>query len=146
MTKTASSDLSALDTISACNKPFELAILHPVTGLSIGVHVSLVGKDSDIYRGRVRGLANEQLRAQATGRPLGTNAAPLDDMEIKSINALVAATTAWRSDDGGEGVVLLGGEKLAFSPENVRLAYTKILPLRDQVQEAINNLANFMQA
>jgi hypothetical protein len=139
MTKAKAFDLSALDTIEACNKPAEIEIRHPVTGAGTGVFFSVLGRDSDTYRGRIRNLADQALRQQALGK---TNHETIDQLEKKNIDALVAATTGWRTGD--DPVVTVKGEKLEFSPANARKVYEALLPVREQVAEALNNLAFFM--
>lgn len=135
MTKKAEAfDLSSIDTVAACNKSFELEITHPATGLGTGVFISVVGKDSDIYRSRVKAFANEAIQREATGRK---KVDTIDALEAKNIGALVAATVGWRN-------VVLDGEALDFNAENARRIYTRIIPVRDQVQEAVNDVSNFM--
>jgi hypothetical protein len=141
MTKAKAFDLSALDTIEACNKPAEIEIKHPVTGLPTGFFVSVVGKDSTTYRTIVRSLADETLRKQAMGK---ASAESLDKLEAKNIDALVAATVGWRTGD--EPVAVLNGEKLEFSAVNARKVYSAILPVREQVTDGLNDLGNFMPA
>jgi hypothetical protein len=140
--KAATFDLGSLDTIEACNKPAEIEIKHPVTLVGTGVFWSFVGKDSDIYRGRVRGMADESLRRQATGK--GAADQTLDKLEAKNIEAIVAATTGFRTGD--DPAVVLNGERLEYSPANARRILTDILPIREQVAEGINDLGNFMPA
>ena len=135
-------DLGSLDTTDACNKPFEVEIKHPVTGAPTGVFISVLGRDSDAYRAIVRGMADEDLKRQAMGKR-DTNAS-LDKLEKKNLEALVAVTMGWRT--GKEPTVTVKGEKLDFSTPNVRKVYAELLPVRDQVSEAINNLENFMPA
>lgn len=135
-------DASAINTIEACNKPAEIEIRHPVSGMGTGIFISVVGKDSDIYRGRIRAMADENLRKQATGRTSVADSS-IDKLEQKNIDALVAATAGWRTGD--EPVVALAGERLEFNPANARRLYTEILPIREQVSDAINDLGNFIQ-
>lgn len=134
MSKTPAFDLSAIDTIAACNKATEIEITNPATGIGLGVFISVVGKDSDIYRSRIRAMANENLQREATGRKKTDT---IDALEARNIGALVAATVSWRN-------VVLDGETLDFTPENVRTVYKRILPVREQVQEAVNDIANFL--
>jgi hypothetical protein len=141
MAKT-SFDLGSLDTIEACNKPYEFEIRHPVSGAGTGVFWSVVGRDSDVYRSRTRAMADETLRKQAMGGK--GSAETLDKLEQKNIDAMVAATTGYRTGD--DPTVMLKGEKLDFSPVNARKVLSEILPIRDQVLEALNDLANFMRA
>jgi hypothetical protein len=136
-------DLGALDTIEACNKPVEIEIKHPVTLVGTGVFFSIIGKDGDAYRSRVRAMADENLRRQAAGKS-GSADASIDKLESKNIDALVAATSGWRTGD--DPAVTIKGERLEFSAANARKIYTEILPIREQVGEAINDYANFMPA
>lgn len=132
-------DISNLDTITACNKPFELEIEHPQTKEKTGVFISVLGKDSDVYRAKVKAMANENMQRNAVLSQRGKTDIPsIDKMESKNIDALVAATVSWRE-------MVMDGETLDCTPENVRKVYTRILPIREQVQEAINDLENFMQ-
>lgn len=143
MSKGKGFDLAALDTISACNKPAEIEIKHPVTGEGTGVFFSVLGKDSDIVRGNLRAAAEEDLMAYAEGR----RESRAQEGERKSIEQLIAATTGWRTQNGtgSQPVITMKGEQLEFSPENARRVYTAILPIRDQVSAAIFNLAHFMK-
>lgn len=141
MTKKPAFSLNALDTVAACNKPFEVQI-KTVAGDPTPFFISVLGKDSDAYRSRVRAMADEQLKQAARGR--GAPDATLDKLEQKNIDALVAATVGWRV--GEEKAVELDGEQLEFSQANARKVYERLLPVREQVAEAINDLANFMTA
>jgi hypothetical protein len=137
-TRKSGFNLASLDTVAACNKPFEIEI-KSVAGDPTGFFVSVLGRDSDVYRGRIRALADESLRKSATGK---AQAETLDKLEQRNIDALVAATVSWRFGDGN--VVPLDDEELEFNPANVRKVYERLLPVRDQVSEAIGNLENFM--
>lgn len=141
--KKASFDASSLNTIDACNKPAEIEIRHPVSGVPTGLFISVVGKDSDTYRGRIRAMADESLRRQAIGKSASADTS-LDKLEAKNIDALVAATAGWRTGD--DPAVMLNGERLEFNAANARKLYMEILPIREQVAEAINDLGNFMPA
>lgn len=141
MAKAKTFNLASLDTIAACNKPFELEVQN-VNGEPTGFFLSLLGKDSDTYRSRIRALADESLRQQATGKkPV---AETVSSLEAKNLDALVAATVGWRVGDSA--TVQLGDEHLEFNPGNVRKVYERLLPVREQALEAINTLENFMPA
>lgn len=140
MSKTEAFDLASIDTIAACNKPFEMELVHPVSRIGTGIFFALVGKDSDIYRSRIRAMADSRLRGAKDDDSL-------DKIEAKNVEALCAANVAWgkRGPDGKlDGIVELGGEKLEFTPANQRTVFTKILPAREQAQEAINDLGNYL--
>lgn len=140
MKKPAITDLSALDTISACNTPKEFELVHPTSRVGLGIFWSVLGKDSDTYRGRIRAMADENLRRGNAGL------APMDNtlskLEAKNIDTLAAVTTGWRSDK--PGIVTFKGEELAFTPDNVRRVLTELPAAREQVQEQVNNLGNWL--
>lgn len=141
MAKSKGFSLNALDTVAACNKPFEVQI-KDVRGNPTPFFIKVLGAHSDAYRGRVRAMADEQLRQQATGKSAPPQT--LDAMEKKNLDALVAATVDWRVGDSNK--VELDGEELECGPDNARKVYERLLPVREQVAEAINDLANFMTA
>ena len=139
--KSEAFDLGSLNTVDACNTPTEIEIKHPTTGAPTGVFFSVLGRDSDVYRSRIRSMADESLRKQATGK---AQPETLDSLEKRNTEALVAATTGWRTGD--EPTVTLSGEKLAFSADNARKVYEQLFPVRDQVAEAIADLGNFLRS
>lgn len=136
MAKAKSFDIAALDTISACNKPAEVEIFHPATGKPTGVFISVLGKDSDVFRARMRALADETIAAAAQGQRQ-------DDAERRTVETLAAATTGWRTGD--DAALILSGERLEFSEANARRVYQTILPIREQASAAIYNLDLFMK-
>lgn len=139
MSKSTGFDLASIDTIAACNKPQEIEIKHPVSGEGTGVFFAIVGKDSDIYRTRIKALADENIRRDHFAQQRGKAEIPtIERLERKNIDTLVAVTTGWRN-------VVLNGEALDFTADNARKIYTAILPVREQVQEAVNDLENFMK-
>ena len=138
-TKAKGFDLSSLDTIAACNKPFDVEIIHPVTQEKTGVVFSVVGRDSDVYRAKIKAMANENMTREALMARRGkADIQTIDKLEAKNIDALIAATVGWSN-------VEFDGEVLEFNPANARKVFQRILPVRDQVLEAINDLENFMQ-
>lgn len=140
-TSPATPDLSAIDTVDACNRPIEIEIVHPVTRAGLGIFWSLVGKDGDVYRTRIHELANENIRRANANLPSLDNT--LSKLEAKNIATLVAVTTGWRTHDK-PGVVVLKGEELAFTLENVTRVLTELPAVREQVQEQVNNVGNWL--
>lgn len=132
-------NLTQLDTITACNKPVDVQIKNPVTGEPTSVFISLLGRDSDVVRGRMRSYANEEIQADATG----SEQSEIDRAERRTIATLVAATTGWR--DGDSDSLEWGDDRLEFSAENARKVYAGILPIREQASTAIFNLSLFMK-
>lgn len=143
MAKAKAFDAAILNTVEACNRPVEIEIKHPTTGDPTGLFISVVGKDGDIYRGRLRAVSEEMLRKQAAGKAASNTR--LSELERKHIDALAAATVSWRSE-GDDSHIMLNGEPLECTPANARRLYSEILPIQEQVAEAIADLGNFMTA
>lgn len=141
MTKAAMIDLSSLDTAAACDKGFELALVHPVTKAPVGAFITVVGKDSKTFDDFVKRQSNDRLRKQFQNQRRGKDAdAPtVEQIETDAISLLVACTTAFRD-------VTYKGAVLTFSEDNARLLYTEQKWVRAQVDEAIGDIENFMQA
>lgn len=141
MTKaTRKFSLADIDTISACNKPFKLEIISAKTREPTGMFVYIVGKDSDVYRAKKDALANEWLaREAANARRNKFEPESISKLEAKNIDAIVAAITGW------EGFAFnVDDPDLEFTDENIRMVCRKYPPFKEQVQEAINDLENFM--
>lgn len=133
-------DLKSLDTVAASNAGAEIELRHPVTNAPIGVFVSVVGKDSDTYRTFQRLKFNEYLRAEQQAKMRGRqpNQKSAEDYEDDMLSLLVACTRGWRG-------MVYEGEELAFTAENVRKVYQTQPWIRDQVNEAVGDLGNFLK-
>lgn len=135
-------DFASLDTTAACDKGFDLELRHPKTGEGLGCGVRIVGKDSEVFREHNRALINARIRANAMRqrRNKDPEVITVDRMEADAINLLAACTM------GFWGGVMLDGVPLEFSEENARKFYARFPWVREQVDEAIGDLENFMTA
>ena len=138
-TKTKPIDLASLDLAAAADKGFELELLHPVTKAPLNTFISLVGKDSAVFRDHVRRTANDRLRKQAMGQRRGkeVEVPTIEKIEADAIELLAACTTGWRNLE-------YKGVALQFSAVNAKVIYTDLSWIRDQVDEAIGDIENFM--
>lgn len=134
-------DIAAFDTVAASNKGAEIELKHPVTMEPLGAFVTVLGKDSDIFRQAFRRKVNAKLARDAMAKKRGKDVEPptVEDSEADGLDLLVACTTGWRG-------LTDGGEPLEYSPEAARNLYTRAPWIRLQVDEAIGDLANFMKS
>lgn len=151
-------DIAALDTIAASDKGAEIELTHPTSNKPLGLFVTILGKDSQIFREYVRDKVNARLRDQASAdrrnKPLPPKTAEQADAE--AVEALTLCTLGWRSQVRGPGGKLvegsespawtIAGEELTFSVANAMRVYTDFLWIREQVDNAIGDLENFMPA
>lgn len=134
-------DLASLDTIKACNDGAEIELRHPITNEPLGAFIKVLGKDSDTFREFQRHNFNEYLRNEALAKARGKRAVSksADDLDDDMMTMLVGCTVGWRD-------VEYNGEPLVFSAANVRKLYTERPWIRDQVNEAVGDLGNFMRS
>lgn len=132
-------DLADLNTAEACNKAYRLELLHPKTRAKLGVFISVLGRDSDVFQAYIKEKQNDALRKQANAQRRNKDlpAPTVEEAEADACEALAAVTTGWEN-------VVLGGEALAFNVPNAIRLYTEQVWIRRQVDEAVADLENFM--
>jgi len=120
-------DLSAFDTIKGSEEGKWMEVFAP-DGTPIGAKIKLTGKDSKVYRSRVKKLAQkERLKKKMD----------LTDLENEMLDIHVACTLDW------EGIVD-NGKELEFNSENVRYVYEKYRWLLDDVVEFVGDREHFL--
>ena len=143
-------DLADMDTGAASDKGAEIELRHPTTHAKLGMFITVLGKDSEVFREHTKHRANERLRREAmadrTGKPLDPPTA--EDAEEKAIELLVLCTTGWRQETDGksEATLFYKGEHLTFTIANAKRLYAEQLWIRRQVDVAIGDLENFIKA
>ncbi len=133
-------DLATLDTKAACNKGVEFELENPVTGRPIGAFITVLGKDSDVYRGYIRDMMDEYSRKEAINnkkRGGTTTVKQARELEAESIELLSVCTTGWRN-------IQLNGEDLPFNMKNCVMLYTEYPAIRTQVDAAIEDMGLFL--
>lgn len=143
MTKPTGINLASFSTQTACDKGFELELRQPVTNAPTGVFITVLGKDSKVFKDHIRAKGNERLRRDLMSRNRGKEAEALtmERLEAETIELLVACTTGWRTADGSP--LTMGEAVMEFNEANCRLVYAETW-IRDQVDEAIGDLGNFL--
>lgn len=141
-------DLASFDAATPCDAGAEIELMHPVSGAPIGVFVTVLGKYSKVFLDHTRRNSNEYLRKAQMLKKRGRDdeTPTVEKFEEKSIEMLVACTTAWRTGD--KPMIVFEGKELPFSTANASLIYSssKLSWIRTQVDEAIADLGNFMKS
>lgn len=135
-------DLSTLDTVAGANKGFDVKIYHPGTLTDLGITITVLGKDSDEFQAVSRKQNKKRLDRLTKGGFRGMVNLPQEEKEKDDIALLSACTKSWRTGD--DNTILLKGEKLECNAQNAALVYTDFPWLRDQVDTAIGDRANFL--
>ena len=137
-------DLSSLDTVAACSEGAEIQLLHPVSRVPLDIFIRVFGKDSLVFKAHLRQSVNARLRKTALDRKRGIPDVPtVEAGEEDTIAALVACTTAWRT--GEEPVINFAGENLSCTPASAAFIYSQLPWVREQIDEAVADLENFLK-
>jgi hypothetical protein len=139
MAKAKGFNLAKVDTIAGCNRPVEIEI-KDLDGEPTDIFFSILGKDSDVVRARLNGLAEDELQAEAAGIESPSN---VDRGERRMVTMCVSAVTGWRT--GKEPALAWGDERLEFNEANARKVISGIPHIRAQVSTSIFNLSLFMK-
>jgi len=141
-------DLASLDTKAASDKGFDLELKHPTTTEPLGMFVSVLGKHSEVYREIISENQDASMRKAQVYRRKGTEppAQTTAEIEAKALNLLVACTTGWFTIEDGErrDTILFEGEEIPFNVANALKVYSRLLWVRKQVDDAIDDLENFI--
>ncbi|NCD13584.1 MAG: hypothetical protein EOL93_13665 [Epsilonproteobacteria bacterium] len=107
-----------------------MEIEDPTNGEPLGMHLKLMGEDSEIYQKHLRKHRDKHLKKR-------TKNLKWDSFEAERTELLVACTVEWKN-------ITYKGEQVEFTKENVRWLYSTYRGIRDQVDEFIADRANFL--
>lgn len=112
-----------------------MQLLHPVEGTVLvqdgeEMYIEVYGADSDVYRKAMRQYGNKQLNTR------GKQKKTIEELEQVSTSLLAQITCGWK--------VFIDGEWLEFSPAAVKALYTDYSWIKEQVDEFVNDRANFL--
>ena len=124
-------DLTQFDIVSPANEGVWMTLEHPVTGEPLDVKIKLAGVDSDYYKKELRKQQNRKFKK-------GFRKMSAEELEADTIELLVACTLDW------EGVEL-EGQALECNAENARKIYKRFPWIKEQVDNFINDRANFLK-
>lgn len=145
MTASPPFDFDALDLSRAADTPTEFEIKHPIEGNGLGVFVSVVGAESHTFQNYVREQANKARAKNARAR--NADVAKVEEEEAAIIDAIASCMTGWRTETDGksEPVIIIGPDRLEFSHANAVTWLTRFRWVRQQVNEATADTANFIK-
>lgn len=129
-------DLANLDTVKGANEGFSVPIYHPGTNEELGIKITVLGQDSDEFvklsRAQIKKRRDKLIKS-------GFRAdIPVDEIERDDTKLLAAMTKSW------EGVII-DGKPIDCNMDNVIMVYERWPWLREQVDKAIGDRANFIK-
>lgn len=137
-------DLKELDTVTAANAGLEISLRHPATQEPIGMHITVMGRDSDAFREmqaqQNRGRLDRAVRAGSLKKGMLR-----EQVDRDAIRLLAACTRSWRQDGVEGGTLTVDGVEVECTAAAAEDLYTKYPWVREQVDEAVMDRANFLQ-
>lgn len=145
-------DLKEFDVVKGANEGFELALVNPKTQAEVGLRVTVLGKDSDVFRRLSTEQNRRRLAKMTKGGVMRFGAVPPEELETDAVDLLAACTVSWMevptaAQDAGlpKDTWLVNGEELPCTRANAVAVYTQFPWLREQVEAAIGDRANFIK-
>lgn len=128
-------DLSALDVRKGADAGFELQLQHPQSAAPLPIWITVLGADSDVYQSALREQSRKRTDRLARGRR-----APVtpEEVEAAALDLLSGITIGWRAE-----CTLDGQPFPAFSQSEARKLYARFPWVREQVDVAMGDRANF---
>lgn len=129
-------DLAELDTRKGAEEGFELQLHRPQDGQPVPIWITVMGADSESYQNAMHTL--QRRRADKFTRNKKFVVTP-EDVEEDALELLACATSTWRAE-----VTLDGKPFPAFSKAAARDLYRRFRWIREQVDAAMGDRANFL--
>jgi hypothetical protein len=134
-------DLAKLDTVQAANEGFEVRLYNPHTNEDLDIFITVLGRDSDAYRSLFNKHQRRRVERMTKGGRVGS-VSP-EAFEQDAIELLAVCTKSWRTGD--KPVLLINGEEMQCSRDNAVHVYKKYPWIKEQVDDAVSDRANFLK-
>lgn len=108
---------------------FELTLKHPVSGDELDAKIKVYGKDSSVFQNAIKARAKAQIARKSKDIDLEAN-------DKDSIELLADCTQGWSG-------IAEGSKEIVFSRDAAIALYTKYKWIREQIDIAIGDRANF---
>jgi len=132
-------DLASIDTVKGSNEGFKVQIYHPGTNEDLDLIINVLGKDSDAFQKVSRAQNKKRMAKMQKGGFRNTAPIPIEEIEQDGIDLLAACTTGWTG-------VIIEGEEIQFSIDNAVMVYERFPWIKEQIDTAIGDRANFIRA
>lgn len=138
-TKLATSfDLSTLDVVRSANDGVAIDILHPITKEPLGITITVLGSDSAAFKKLATDQNRRRVAKMEKAGGFKISAVSQDERDEDALELLAACTKSW-------GNVVLDGALLECTRDNAINLYERLPWLREQIDGAIGDRANFIK-
>lgn len=150
-------DLKDFDVVSGANEGFELQLVNYKTQEPLPLFVTVLGRDSDAFRRVQADQQRRRLAKMTKGNVVRVGSVSAEELEADAIDLLAACTVGWREELAPEGsavpegsrhekkTLTVRGEELTCTRANAARLYADFPWIREQVDAAVGDRANFTQ-
>jgi hypothetical protein len=132
-------DLASIDTVKGANDGFDVQIYHPGTMIDLGITINVLGKDSDEFQKVSRAQNKKRMAKMTKGGFRAQNLTPApEEVERDGLELLAKCTRSWSG-------VVIDGKDVEFNSANVIMVYERFPWIKEQVDTAIGDRANFIK-
>jgi len=132
-------DLSSIDTVKGSNTGFDVQIYHPGTNEDLDITINVLGKDSDEFQKVSRAQQKKRMAKMQKGGFRNTATVPIEEIEQDGLELLAACTKSWSG-------VVVEGKALDCTTANAVMIYERFPWIKEQIDTAIGDRANFIKA
>ena len=126
-------ELSRFNTRKGAEQGYDLTLVD-LNGARTDIVITLLGADSKTYQDKLR--EHQRRRLSMISRTRRLTQSP-EELDSEALELTVAATTGWIGME-------MNGAEFPYSEENARSLYSDYPAIREQVDVAINERANFL--
>ena len=145
MTKAKMIDLASMDTVKGSNEGFDVKIYHPGTLVDLGIVINVLGKDSDEFQKVSRSQSKKRMAKMTKGGFRAQSMTPPpEEIEADGLDLLAKCTKSWKQGD--KNAITLDGKELEFSYGAAVVIYTRFPWMKEQIDIAVGDRANFIKA
>ena len=139
MPKAKITDLSMIDTVKGANEGFAVRIYHPGTNEDLDITINVLGKDSDEFQKVSRSQSKKRMAKLSKGGFRATTNVPVEEIEADGIQLLAACTKSWSG-------IIIDGKAVECSTDNAVMVYERFPWIKEQIDTAIGDRANFIKS
>jgi len=128
-------DLNSLDLTKNSNEGAWITLKHPASNEDLPMKIKVIGKDSDKFIKLSEDFRRSTLEDMKSNKTVEQR---IQTSKEYGDTLLVACTLEWQG-------IELDGKKLDCTPENIKLVYQRFGWIKEQVDSAIADRANFIK-
>lgn len=128
-------DLNKLDLTKASNEGTWYTLKHPVSNEDLPMKIKIIGKDSDKFVKLSEDFRRSTLEDMKANK---TTEQRIQTSKEYGDSLLIACTIEWQG-------IELDGKKLDCTSDNVKLVYQRFGWIKEQIDTAIADRANFIK-